>query len=68
MVFILLSLLMNRKSLFLSHFIFKKSMIFYNVCGIIHVKPSRDFIRSLGMPMGLKGLLQMLNAIVDPTK
>jgi uncharacterized protein YunC (DUF1805 family) len=43
-------------------------MIFYNVCGIIHVKLSQDFTRSLRMPMGLKGLLQMLNAIVDPTK
>jgi hypothetical protein len=32
--------------------------------GIILVKPSRDFIRPLRMPKGLKGLLHMLNAIV----
>ena len=35
--------------------------------GIIPVKPSRDFTRPLGMPEGLKGLLNMLNAIVSPT-
>jgi hypothetical protein len=35
---------------------------------IIHVKPSQDFTRSLGMLRGLKGLLHMLNAIVSPTK
>jgi hypothetical protein len=36
--------------------------------GVILGKPSRDFTRPLGMPMGLKGLLHMLNAIVSPTK
>jgi hypothetical protein len=36
--------------------------------GIIPGKPSRDFTRPLGSPRGLKGLLQMLNAIVSPTK
>jgi hypothetical protein len=36
--------------------------------GVIPRKPSRDFIRPLGMPRGLKGLLNMLNAIVSPTK
>ena len=35
---------------------------------IIAGKPSRDFTRPLGMPRGLKGLLDMLNAIVSPTK
>jgi hypothetical protein len=36
--------------------------------GVILGKPSQDFIRPLGMPRGLKGLLHMLNAIVSPTK
>jgi len=36
--------------------------------GIISIKPSRDFIRPLGSPRGLKGLLHTLNAIVHPTK
>jgi hypothetical protein len=36
--------------------------------GIIAGKPSRDFTHPLGMPIGLKGLLHMLNAIVSPTK
>jgi hypothetical protein len=36
--------------------------------GIIAGKPSRDFIHSLGMPRGLKGLLHILNAIISPTK
>ncbi|KAI3695840.1 hypothetical protein L1987_78842 [Smallanthus sonchifolius] len=31
-------------------------------------KPSRDSTRPLGLPMGLKGLLHTLNAIVIPTK
>ncbi|GJY00105.1 hypothetical protein Tco_0357123 [Tanacetum coccineum] len=31
-------------------------------------KPSRDFIRPLGPPSGLKGLLHTLNATVIPTK
>jgi hypothetical protein len=35
--------------------------------GNISVKSSRDFIRPLGMPRGLKGLLHMLNAIMFPT-
>jgi hypothetical protein len=33
---------------------------------IINGKPSRDFIRQLGSPRGLKGLLHTLNAIVFP--
>jgi hypothetical protein len=36
--------------------------------GIIPFKPSRDFTRLLGMPRGLKGLLNIINAIVSPTK
>jgi hypothetical protein len=36
--------------------------------GIIPGKPSRDFIRPLGSPRSLKGLLHTLNAIVSPTK
>jgi hypothetical protein len=36
--------------------------------GVILGKPSRDFIRPLEMPKGLKGLLHMLNAIMSPTK
>jgi hypothetical protein len=36
--------------------------------GIIPSKPSRNFIRPLGSPKGLKGLLNTLNAIVSPTK
>jgi hypothetical protein len=36
--------------------------------GIIPNKPSRDFTRPLWSPMGLKGLLHMLNAIIHPTK
>jgi predicted transporter len=35
--------------------------------GIISGKPLLDFTRPLGSPMGLKGLLYMLNAIVFPT-
>ena len=35
---------------------------------VIPGKPSRDLIRPLGMPRGLKGLLHMLNAIISPTK
>jgi hypothetical protein len=35
--------------------------------GIIASKPSRNFIRPLGMPRGLNDLLHMLNAIVFPT-
>jgi hypothetical protein len=38
------------------------------IMDIIPIKPSRDFIRPLGMPRGLKGLLYMLNAIISPTK
>jgi hypothetical protein len=34
--------------------------------GIILEKPSRDFTYPQGSPRGLKGLLQMLNAIVSP--
>ncbi|GJT18032.1 hypothetical protein Tco_0876738 [Tanacetum coccineum] len=33
-----------------------------------YAKPSRDFTRPLGPPVGLKCLLHMLNAIVIPTK
>jgi hypothetical protein len=36
--------------------------------GIIPVKPSQDLTHPLRMPMGLKGLLHVLNAIVSPTK
>jgi hypothetical protein len=36
--------------------------------GIIPSKPTRDFIRPLRSPKGLKGLLHMLNAVVSPTK
>jgi hypothetical protein len=36
--------------------------------GIIIGKPSRDFTHPLGNPMGLKGLLHSLNAILHPTK
>jgi hypothetical protein len=36
--------------------------------GVIANKPSRDFTCPLGIPMGLKGLLHMLNAIVFLTK
>jgi len=36
--------------------------------GIISGKPSRDFNRPLGSPMGLKDLLHTLNTIVSPTK
>jgi hypothetical protein len=32
---------------------------------IIPVKPSGNFTHPLRMPMGLKGLLHMLNTIVD---
>jgi hypothetical protein len=35
---------------------------------VIPRKPSQDFTHPLGMSMGLKGLLHMLNAIVSPTK
>ena len=35
--------------------------------GVIAGKPLRDFIRPLGMPRGLKGLLHTLNAIISPT-
>jgi hypothetical protein len=36
--------------------------------GIIPVKPSLDFTRSLEIPGGLKGLLHTLNTIVHPTE
>jgi hypothetical protein len=36
--------------------------------GVIPGKPLRDFIRPLGMPRGLKGILHTLNVIVSPTK
>jgi hypothetical protein len=35
--------------------------------GIISGKPSRDFTHPPGIPMNLKGLLHMLNAIISPT-
>jgi hypothetical protein len=36
--------------------------------GSICAKPSRDFTHLLGKPSGFKGLLQVLNANVFPTK
>jgi hypothetical protein len=42
------------------------SLICYLFVGIIHGKPSRNFIRPLGSLRGLKGLLHTLNAIVFP--
>jgi hypothetical protein len=36
--------------------------------GIIFDKPSQDFTHPVGNPMGLKGLLHTLNAIVHATK
>ena len=36
--------------------------------GIVTSKPSRDQTRPPGMPVGLKGLLHMLNAIMIPMK
>jgi hypothetical protein len=66
MVFVFLSLLMN-KNYGLCENSFLLTTLCCNVCGCHFSKPSRDFIRLLGMPRGLKGLLHMLNATVSPT-
>jgi hypothetical protein len=49
------------KSLFVDNIMLKMFM------GIIAGKSSQDFTHPLGMPMGLKGLLHILNAIISPT-
>jgi hypothetical protein len=65
-VYILLRLLMNENHNFWWYFILLDNMICIMFVGIIPDKPLRDFTCPLGSPRGLKGIFDMLNAIVFP--
>jgi len=68
MVFILLSLLINKKHCFCDTSILGKASSCIMFEASISGEPSRDFTCLLGSPRGLKCLLHTLNSIVFPTK